>query len=317
MFAALALMTGERARRMRVIFCADPMNVHSPDPDYVREVEAAERAGFSTDLISFEALVNERDPARAVRRVAEGASDDPVLYRGWMLRPEQYGGLYDALAGRGVRLLNDPEAYGHTHYLPESYSVIREHTPATVWMTADADVPIERVMELLRPLGGGPVIVKDFVKSRKHDWDEACFIPSASDAVVVERVVRRFLALQGEDLNEGLVFREFVSFEPLTAHSRSGMPLTKEFRLFFLDGEPVYWTRYWEEGDYAGDVPPVGRFVDVGHSVQSRFFTMDVAKRADGDWMIVELGDGQVAGLPDLADPDTFYRSLRVGMGEG
>ena len=36
---------------------------------------------------------------------------------------------------------------------------------------------------------------------------------------------------------------------------------------------------------------------------------MDVAFLADGGWTIVELGDGQVAGLPstDLA-PDFFQR---------
>lgn len=44
--------------------------------------------------------------------------------------------------------------------------------------------------------------------------------------------------------------------------------------------------------------------------VQSRFFTMDVAKQVDGGWMIVELGDGQVAGLPDRAEVVTFYHSL-------
>jgi hypothetical protein len=30
-----------------------------------------------------------------------------------------------------------------------------------------------------------------------------------------------------------------------------------------------------------------------------------------GDWLIVELGDAQVAGLPDHADVDGFYKSLR------
>ena len=28
------------------------------------------------------------------------------------------------------------------------------------------------------------------------------------------------------------------------------------------------------------------------------------------DWIIVELGDGQVAGLPDGADAGEFYRAL-------
>jgi hypothetical protein len=37
---------------------------------------------------------------------------------------------------------------------------------------------------------------------------------------------------------------------------------------------------------------------------------MDVAKRKDGDWMIVELGDGQVAGLPDEKIAVDFYKQL-------
>jgi hypothetical protein len=170
---------------------------------------------------------------------------------------------------------------------------------------------MNEIMGLLRPFGSTSVIVKDFVKSRKHEWAEACFIPSASDGAFVERVVRRFLELQGDDLNEGLVFREFVEFEPLGRHPKSGMPLTKEFRLFFLDGQPIFWTPYWEGGDYAGVTPPVERFVAVAGGVRSRFFTMDVAKRQAGDWLIVELGDAQVAGLPDHADVDSFYKALR------
>ena len=39
---------------------------------------------------------------------------------------------------------------------------------------------------------------------------------------------------------------------------------------------------------------------------------MDVAQKMDGDWMIVELGDGQVAGLPEKADEDLFYENLKI-----
>jgi hypothetical protein len=89
------------------------------------------------------------------------------------------------------------------------------------------------------------------------------------------------------------------------------MPLTKEFRRFFLDGQPIFWTPYWDEGDYAGLAPPVEMFAAVAGGVRSRFFTMDVAQRRSGEWMIVELGDAQVAGLPDHADMDGFYKALR------
>lgn len=37
---------------------------------------------------------------------------------------------------------------------------------------------------------------------------------------------------------------------------------------------------------------------------------MDIARTAEGGWTIIELGDGQVAGLPDRADKEQFYQSI-------
>ena len=296
---------------MLIIFCADPLDPRQPDAMYAAEATAARAAGFERALMGYEALVDDDDPARAVRGVTSRPDPTLALYRGWMLRPSHYERLYAALAARNVRLLNDPVAYRHAHYLPASYDVIAGHTPDTVWFETGADVSMDRVMDALRLFGDQAVIVKDFVKSRKHQWAEACYIPSAADRQGVERVVRRFLQLQGPDLNAGLVFRLFVDLEPLTTYSRSGMPLAREHRVFYLDGRPLYAARYWDEGDYGGDEPPPDLFGDVARAVRSRFFTMDVARQRDGRWTIIELGDGQVAGLPDSADAHAFYRAFR------
>jgi len=188
--------------------------------------------------------------------------------------------------------------------------VIREHTPRTIWTTTGRDLDLAAVMEMLAPFGDVPLVVKDYVKSQKHRWCEACFIPSARDPEAVRRVASRFIELQDDGLTGGLVFREFVELEPLTTHSKSGMPLTKEFRIFVLDAQPLVSVEYWEEGAYDDDRPPPDLFLDVAARVESRFFTMDVARRKDGRWIIMELGDGQVAGLPDRLDPDRFFEAL-------
>lgn len=299
---------------MRVVFCADPLAPRRPDPAFEDEVAAVERLGLTYDLVDYEALVNDNDPQQAVRRVAEQTTPVAGLYRGWMLKPECYERLFGALAARGIRLINDPRAYKHCHYLPESYAAIEGYTPRSVWTTIApgelANPPLDRIMALLRPFGSAPIVVKDFVKSRKHEWAEACYIPSAADREAVERVVRRFIVLQGDDLNVGLVFREFVEFEPLMRHAISGTPLAREYRIFFLDGQPIYQVEQWAEGEYGGAAPPVAQFQSIAGSIQSRFFTMDVAKRLDGEWLIVELGDGQVAGLPARTDVLEFYRRL-------
>jgi hypothetical protein len=37
-------------------------------------------------------------------------------------------------------------------------------------------------------------------------------------------------------------------------------------------------------------------------------------RRDDGTWQIVELGDGQVAGLPERLDVTTFYAALAARL---
>lgn len=296
---------------MLLVLCRDPLEPSQPDQAFGSQIAAIERLGLPYVLIDHDALVNYGASARALRRVPE--QPDPVLaaYRGWMVTPSQYRGLHEALSARNIRLIIEPEQYRHGHHLPENYSVIRDFTPRSVWMSGDLD--LDRIMEALAPFGDGPVIVKDFVKSRKHEWVEACFIPSASDRDAVRRVVERFLELQGDDLNEGLVFREYVEFNPIGVHPRSGMPLTEEYRAFWLDGIPVFGAPYWAEGSYGLAEPPWDHFAGVAAAVWSRFFTMDLARRRGGDWMIVEIGDGQVSGLPKESDADGFYAALARG----
>jgi hypothetical protein len=295
---------------MFILYCSDPLHPRLPDDAYAEEIAAARSVGVDYALIDFEALVQDNNPQRAIRRVEAFEVPVSAIYRGWMLTPARYRQLFDALAERNVRLINDPAAYRHAHYLPENYDLITAHTPQTVWLRSGSDVSMDSVMALLRPFGDQALILKDFVKSQKHHWTEACYIPSASDHRAVEAVVRRFLELQGPDLNEGLVFRAYVPLEPLAAHSKSGMPLTKEYRTFYLDGEPIYTVRYWDEGDYAGSAPPSGLFQTVARTIRSRFFSMDTARRLDDTWTIIELGDGQVAGLPESANVPAFYAAL-------
>ncbi len=297
---------------MRVLFSGDPFHPRQADEAYAGEAAAAERRGIAWSPLNFEALVYEQDASQAVKRVPPaGGEDGTTVYRGWMLTGPQYGALSKALAARRVRLVNTPAEYEFCHTLPGWYGCLEGETPRTVWTEASEDLSLPHLMDCLRPFGTGPVIVKDWVKSRKHEWYEACFIPSAGDEAAVGRVVQRFLELQGDDLNVGLVFREFVPLEPLTTHARSGMPLAREFRLFFLDGELLLATRYWDEGDYPDEALPLDDFTRLAKRVQSRFFTMDVAKKADGGWIVVELGDAQVAELPPHADAEAFYGLLQ------
>ena len=294
---------------MKIIFCSEPFYPNKPDYSYEKEANAALRSGFEFELFSFEDLT-ENNLSNAFKRIKSAETPEKAIYRGWMLKPEQYEILYEQLRQRNLILINSPEEYKFCHYFPESYDVIKDHTPRSISLPFDETFSFENLLEKLIVFGDKPLILKDYVKSRKHEWNEACFISSASNREEIEKVTARFIELQGEDLNKGLVFREFIQLKPLTDHSKSGMPLTKEFRLFFLKGELIFTSEYWEEGEYEETDLPEDLFSEIAKRVKSNFFTMDIAQKTDGEWLIVELGDAQVAGLPEKSDEKSFYKSL-------
>ncbi|NGZ74044.1 ATP-grasp domain-containing protein [Saccharibacillus alkalitolerans] len=301
-----------------ILFVSSPLDPGAADELYADEYRSAREAGFDVGLIHYEELLHGGSPARAVKRIRERSEPTAALYRGWMLRPGQYARLYKALLERNLRLINAPEQYRHAHYLPESYSRIEGDTPRSVWIPLryppDSEEAERLAVEAVRVFGGGPIIVKDYVKSRKHEWEEACYVPDASDSERVKRTVRRFLELQGDELNEGLVFRAFEKLEYVSRHPQSGMPLSREVRVFVLDGEPAFVSNYWEAGGDEDFDKALDGFRETMKGIDSRFYTMDFAKKENGPWIVLELGDGQTAGLPDETEPPQFYAALRKAL---
>jgi hypothetical protein len=74
------------AHKLRMLFCADPMDASRPDPTYEVEMAAAERIGVDCDLIRFESPVDDLDAEHAVRRVNLANAPTLGVYRGWMWR---------------------------------------------------------------------------------------------------------------------------------------------------------------------------------------------------------------------------------------
>jgi hypothetical protein len=282
------------------------------EPSKVDDSFAAERAAARNARLPTLLLDQQRLDEGAFARAARGfEADGTGIYRGWMLSVSAYAGLHAALADRGLPLINSPEQYRHCHFLPESYELIRARSPATVWVPLDEGrIDVDDVVEAAKVFGDKPVFIKDYVKSRKHEWAEACFVPSASDGDRLRQVVRTFVERQGPLLAGGVVVRELVELESVGTHPKSGMPLTREHRVFVLDGEALVTARYWAEAEYTDTDLPLGDFADIMKSIESRFFTMDLALGRDGAWHIIELGDAQVAGLLDTIAPSDFFERL-------
>jgi hypothetical protein len=294
---------------MSILFCDSGFSPKEVDYMYQEEYEAAKAASIPCSLISFEAL-KKGHLETALKLVRSVTEKEAAIYRGWMLSKDQYELLYEALLAKNIQLINSPEEYAFCHYFPNSYETIQDFTPKSIFKPLEKPFDIEDFREDLKTFGKQAIIVKDYVKSQKHYWKEACFIPDASDLETVEKITRRFIELQDVDLNIGLVYRAFVALEHLTEHTVSGMPLTKEFRILVKDGKIIQAFNYWDEGDYEAISPNLSFLGSVIPLIKSNFFSVDIAQQKDGQWIIVELGDGQVSGLPDNADKAAFYERL-------
>lgn len=299
-----------------ILFPTDSLRRSEVETDYQPEWQAAQSAGFQTAIFDFDALTRGEGARQILRLLPREIESPSAILRSWMLGVEQYARLDAMLSERGVTLLTDSKNYELAHHFPDFYPLLEGHTPRSQIVPREAferdgDFDFAPIRAALEAFGAAPLVVKDWVKSQKHHWHEACFIPRADDFAGAEKVVRRFLELQGERLVGGVVLREFLELKSIGAHPKSGLPLTAEWRAFVFDGEPFFIAPYWDGADY-GDLQPSLDFVrERAKSIPSRFFSLDVAQTTGGEWMVIEIGDGQVSGLPSAESASEFYAALR------
>ncbi|MEV7870753.1 ATP-grasp domain-containing protein [Streptomyces sp. NPDC088124] len=287
------------------LFCADPLRTVRTDPVFAAEAALARSPDSAFALLDHDALLS-GDTAGALAGVRRGSG--PYWYRGWMMPPASYEELARGMEVRGCRLLTDPGSYRRAHELPGWYVEFADLTPRSVWQERPPAEPPGRaeLAALAAPLGPGPGIVKDYVKSRKDRWDEACFIPELTDHERLIAVVDRFFALQEDSLAGGVVLRAYEPFTP-----------GGEARVWWVDGVPVLTTPHPDTPGHLPDLESARGAATVLAAVAPavralgcRFLTTDLALRKDGVWRVVEVGDGQVSGAPAGADLTDLFTAL-------
>jgi hypothetical protein len=281
---------------LTVLFCADPLDPRRVDDHFARESDTVRATGGTPVLLDHD-LLRQGDAAEAVRRVPRAMG--PLWYRGWMVSSGQYRELAKALAARGTPLMTPPDGYQRAHELPGWYDTFAGLTPQSAWLPLNprelpSEAALKTVAERLPP---GPGVIKDYVKSRKHEWQDACFVPDLRDPAALRRTVRAMVELQDGDLSGGVVLRQYETYD------------RPEARVWWVDGEPVLVGAHPDTPSEEQD-PHLDHVRPAVRSLGCRFVTTDLARRHDGQWRVVEVGDGQVSDLPSGADVGDLYFHL-------
>ena len=241
------------------VFPRDPAEPACPEEMFADQWSALTRVGFSASLCSDAVLAG----TKPLRNVPPGSV---VVYRGWMVKGEEYAALVRAIEQCGARAFTSPREYLATHHLPNWYPLLADLTPQTRMFPADADLVAE-----LRALGWGAYFLKDYVKSLKTARGSIVLDPVEAPAVLAE--MREY---RGE-IEGGICVRWVEDYVP-----------ESEQRYFVLNGV----------GYAASEGTPIPEPVrQCAERLPSKFFSVDVVRRRDGALRVVEVGDGQVSDL--------------------
>lgn len=285
---------------MKILFPSHPLHRWEPDPEYAGEWRAARAAGFTCELYDVDRL-REGNAPEALRCCAPAAeAGEAILHRGWILRCWAYGSLHRELAGLGYQPVVSPVEYAEAHYLPNAYPLLVGHTPESRWIAGN---DVRAAWAVYEELAAGDVIVKDFVKSAKHRWQDACFIPARTPYVRFKDILLTMLYVRGDEFEKGFVFRRAHSLVTTGAHA-CGRPKHEEVRLFFWDGGLLAATK--EE-----PLSELATWTMLARRFSNRFVTMDVARQMDGSWIVIEMGDGGVSALPEGIGAEVLYGRMK------
>jgi hypothetical protein len=273
---------------------ADVLRPRRVDEHFAAEATAARDAGHTVCVVDHDAIAG-GDAERAVARVS---GDGPAVYRGWMVSPDRYAQLSEALAQRGITLRTSADQYRRGHELPGWYAALAAFTPTSAWTSGTDRQSFDAARTTL---GAGAAVLRDYSKSMKHHWDEAAFIPDLTDADRAWAVAQRFLELRGDDFAGGLVLRGFESFTG------------PEARTWWIDGVCRLTTAHPDTPDQLPSADlNVASLQPVIAGLDLPFVTADLVRRTDGAWRVVELGDGQVSDRPSSTPPEDLLQALRT-----
>lgn len=275
-----------------VLFPSDYFDSDSVDPDLQVEYEAVKENEMLTPILfNYEAWFENG-------KLVLSDSVDSVtgaVYRGWMMKPEQYERFYEALRKEKLYLVTRPDEYCTLHMFPNVYEQVREDSARILLFPLHTPIDISLVRKSFPKF-----MVKDYVKSVKGTE-----FPKYFDENVTQEEFNRWMEVfykyRGNLLTRGICIKEYLDLKRYDGK-------TNEYRMFYADGIGITLEPNSGQADFAPKPPRA--LWEKYRSLGSPFYTVDYAELADGSWKVIETGDGGVSGLSDRQDAGAFYRAL-------
>lgn len=280
--------------RTKILFPSDYFDIKKVDVNYECEYRVAcNMPEFDIILYNYDEFVSSGEFKSYPKDIDGGL----CIYRGWMLKPGQYKELNEKLKCKEIILVNDDNEYENCHLFPNTYEDIKHYTPKSKYYENYKQIDWNNInCEFKR------FMIKDYVKSVKGTSFPNCFVTPIKEESM-KGYIEEFIKLRGTLFTSGIVIKEFLDFKKYGE-------VTNEYRAFYMKGKLVTVSKNSNQPDDCPFVPIefVGKFIRL----KSNFYTVDFAELDNGNWIIIEVGDGQVSGLSPNQYVFKFYDEIRA-----
>lgn len=159
----------------------------------------------------------------------------------------------------------------------------------------------------------GRYVVKGCTNSNKLYWNKSMYASSKRKAFeIASNLISDSIIGQ-----QKIIYRQYVPLKTFDT-GLYDLPFTNEWRFFCLKDKIIDYGYYWENMydrtleqrnfdhkkmiDFVSEVMLLVKdYID--------FYVIDVAEKENGEWVVVELNDGQMSGLCGV-DSESFYKNL-------
>jgi len=233
------------------------------------------------------------------------------VWIGYIPTFDRYKAIYEVALAKNIRLLNDPEQHLRVQEFDRAYPLLRGLTPESHIITS-----IEQCKEIAEQFGF-PVFVKGAVQSLKADGWDACVAHTLEE---LQRLVA-YLLRSGERARGRVVIRRVVKLRHVRS-SPQGFPLGREYRVFVYREKVVACGYYWEGEDPLKGLDAREREEMLGIAVRAAqqlsvpYVAVDVGQVEAGEWIVIETGDPQFAGVSQISLFRLWNELLKIGAGE-
>ena len=231
------------------------------DETFFDQAIALKQAGFGTSIVDIAGRISPKPEPEAI-----------CVYRGWMLNTTEYLHYVATVITNGATPLTSIEQYLAAHHLPNWYPILTRWTPQTEVFPLEA-VNLANLVNVCKQLGWAKFQIKDYVKSLKTAGGSVAIEPEQ-----IPEIAANMEKYRGT-IEGGICVRQWENFIPDT-----------ETRYFVVNG------RYFGQ-DIAFDLRAMRILESIKNLVPSPFWSVDIAQRMDGEFRIVEIGDGQVSDI--------------------